>query len=188
MYQDTHPRRLELFKWQHAHSSINEARLIIEYIRENNIDHEHPLHHALWSAFHVFYAKPFKQRQSIRIDESCIPDEYRNEHNAIITLRDKLFAHSDLNGLDLSPNNPINSLYVTYYPNTPQPIVFGVQYGFPAPEVIARYLELIQQLLQLTHTESARIFNVWTNNTILVPQRSYRVNTNPEPNDVLIAD
>jgi len=161
MHQAPQAERIELHKWQSAFSSLNEARGILRHIREEAVGHEHPLHHALWAAFHVFYAKPFKQRPVIRVSRDVVPELSRNIHDAIITLRDKLFAHGDLDGPNLDQGGLVNSLFVSFHPNQNQQVVFATRYGFPAPEVVTEYDELVAALLQTFHSNAARIFNVW---------------------------
>ena len=188
MHQAPQTERIELHKWQSAFSSLNEARSILHHIRDQAVHHDHPLHHALWAAFHVFYSKPFKQRPVIRIPDDVVPEHMRNAHGAIITLRDKLFAHSDLDGPNLGEGDLVNSLFVSFHPNQTQQVVFGTRYGFPAPEAVTQYDELITVLLQTFHTKCAQIFNVWMENMQVAPNRYYRVNIGSATDDVLLPE
>lgn len=185
MHQAPKTERVELYKWQHAFSSMNEASGILKQINDSGVTHEHPLHHALWAAFHVFYAKPFKQHKVIRIDEDIVPKDFANEHKAIITLRDKLFAHSDLDGPNMNDGELVNSINFSFHPENTQSMVFGIRYGFPAPEAINRYDELILELMQIFHNESARIFNSWIPYLDVDPLKIYKVNIGDGSNDVL---
>ena len=186
MHQAPQAERIELHKWQSAYSSLNEARGILHHIRDEAVGDEHPLHHALWAAFHVFYAKPFKQRPIIRISQDVVPQNLRNAHDAIITLRDKLFAHSDLNGPNLDEGDLVSSLFVSFHPNQIQQVVFAVRYGFPAPEAVTQYDELITALLQIFHTNCAQLFKEWMKNMQIEPHQYYRINIGSEQDDVLL--
>jgi hypothetical protein len=46
----------------------------------------------------VSYARPFKQRRKVRLEEEVIPAEFKGTHDENIDLRDKVIAHRDTNG------------------------------------------------------------------------------------------
>ena len=188
MHQASQAERIELYKWQSAFSSLNEAQGILHHIRDEAVGHEDLLHHALWAAFHVFYAKPFKQRPNIRISQDVVPQNLRKAHDAIITLRDKLFAHSDLDGPNLDEGDLVNSLFVSFHPAQSQQVVFGIRYGFPAPEAVTQYDELITALLLILHTNCTQIFNSWMQNMQIEPHQYYRINIGSEQDDVLLQE
>jgi len=186
MHTAPQSERVEFYKWQYAFSIMSEARGILRHIIDQGITDAHPQHHAFWAAFHVFYAKPFKQRRAIRIPDSIVPAGHRNIHDAIITLRDKMFAHSDLEGLDTDQGEPMNAEFVSFFPGEPQPVRFGFRFISPTPAVHDDYDELCRQLLQELHNESSRIWNSWAPNLDVQPQMSYRINTQATPDDVLL--
>lgn len=144
----------------------------------------HPLHHALWAAFHVFYAKPFKQRPAIRLDAAIVPSSHQNMHTAIITLRDKMFAHSDLQGLDTDQGDPMNAVFASFPPGGG--VSFGFRFVSPAPEGLRQYVELCDILLIELLARSTEIWNTWAQNMQVDPRLTYRVNTNETPDDVLL--
>jgi hypothetical protein len=45
------------------------------------------------------YSRPFKQRSAVRLPESIVPSKFRDAHDSMIEIRDKVSAHRDLDGL-----------------------------------------------------------------------------------------
>jgi hypothetical protein len=89
-------RRLEFWGYQHAALTFDDAAKIAVYL----LDHrEFPLKYPLVVSLYVLYGRPFKQRKNVRIPEGLVPSEYMEEHRFLVALRDKLFAHVDVEGL-----------------------------------------------------------------------------------------
>jgi hypothetical protein len=89
-------RRLEYWKYECAALTFENAVEIATYL----IGHTRtPLMYPLLTSLYVLYGRSFKQKKNIRIPEALVPLEYLAEHRFLIGLRDKLFAHVDVEGL-----------------------------------------------------------------------------------------
>ena len=88
--------RLEYWKYQCASLTFLRAKEVAECLIENK---NHPLIYQLLTSLYVLYGRPFKQRNEVRISEKLVPHEYIEEHSFLISLRDKMFAHVDTDGL-----------------------------------------------------------------------------------------
>lgn len=92
----TQDERLEYWKYLCATLSFDFAGEVAKYLISNP---DHPLLYQLITSLYVLYGRPFKQQKKIRITEEIVPEEYFNEHNLLVSLRDKTFAHTDIDGL-----------------------------------------------------------------------------------------
>jgi hypothetical protein len=89
-------RRLEYWKYECAALTFENAAEIATYLSEHK---RTPLMYPLLTSLYVMYGRSFKQRKDVRIPEALVPPEYLAEHRFLIGLRDKLFAHVDVEGL-----------------------------------------------------------------------------------------
>lgn len=84
------------------------------------------LRRALEVAILVSYARPFKQREKVRLETEIVPVSFKHTHAEVIDLRDKVIAHRDTDGPS-GDWNFINDLiigkedewHVTIQTNTP---------------------------------------------------------------------
>jgi hypothetical protein len=82
---------------------------------------------ALEVAILVSYARPFKQRKRVRLEKEIVPARFRETHEEVIELRDKVIAHRDTDGPSSGGWDFINDLiigkekewHVTIQTNTP---------------------------------------------------------------------
>src|SRR5438034_10506886 len=68
------------------------------------------IHDPLLVSLHVLYARPVKQRKPLRLEETIVPAESRALHEMLITLRDKMHAHTDLDGPQITDAVMMNEL------------------------------------------------------------------------------
>jgi len=92
----TQNQRLEYWKYQCAALSFLRAKEVVDYLISNE---NSPLLYQLITSVYVLYGRPFKQRKRVRISEDIVPSKYIEEHGFLIGLRDKMFAHVDIDGL-----------------------------------------------------------------------------------------
>ena len=92
----TQNQRLEYWKYQCAALSFIRAKEVIDYLISNE---DSPIIYQLITSVYVLYGRPFKQSGRVRISEELVPHEYSEEHSFLIGLRDKMFAHVDIEGL-----------------------------------------------------------------------------------------
>jgi hypothetical protein len=84
--------------WQHAYarSSFVEARLECEHLLNTNPPLNSMLRRAFTVAIVTRYARPFKQRERVRLSDDIVPTKFRTIHDEVIEIRDKSIAHRDL--------------------------------------------------------------------------------------------
>jgi len=102
--------RLAFFRSLSASISFQQAIDAVQYLRANKLTPNHPIHDPLVVALVVLYARPFKQRPPIRISAEMLPAEDRGFHDFLITCRDKILAHTDLDGPTLQDDHVINEI------------------------------------------------------------------------------
>lgn len=100
----TQDQRLEYWKYQCAALSFIRTKEVVDYLISNkNI----PLGYQLLTSVYILYGRPFKQKKRVRISEDIVPSKYIKEHGFLMDLRDKMFAHVDIDGL---PEKDISQL------------------------------------------------------------------------------
>ncbi len=84
-----------------AYKAFSLAEAGFEEIVNRNADDLNELTKALILCGAVVnYGKPFKRGNALDIiPDTMIPDEYSEAHSVLITVRDKIFAHTDAEGL-----------------------------------------------------------------------------------------
>jgi len=90
--------RIEFWKFQNAWITFSEATQLCDLILKQNIVSGHPLFTSLMTALHILYGRPFKQRQAVKISETIVPAKYKDTHEALISMRDQIYAHTDVDG------------------------------------------------------------------------------------------
>jgi len=103
----TQNERLEYWKYQCAALSFDYAKEVADYLisKENN-----DLIYQLITSLYILYGRPFKQRKKFRISEDIVPQEYLEEHGLLLDLRDKTFAHVDIDGLPEKDIGQLNKI------------------------------------------------------------------------------
>jgi hypothetical protein len=90
--------REAFFRFQSASLAFAMARDATRYILDNKISPHHGIHDPLVVSIVIHYGRPFKQRLPLRLSDDVIEDAERQFHDFLITCRDKLVAHTDLDG------------------------------------------------------------------------------------------
>ena len=84
--------RLDYWKYQFAALTFREASKVADYL----IDKRFPeLQYGLLTSLYALYARPFRQLKDVRISDELVPSEYREVHDYLLILRDKIFVHVD---------------------------------------------------------------------------------------------
>lgn len=103
--------RIEFWKLQHASSTFDQVTQLCEWILKEGIDGGHPLHVPLMAALHTLYGRPFRQRKDFRIAEDLVPANYRDDHVMLLTMRDKIHAHTDADGPKTTDDDCLNKCH-----------------------------------------------------------------------------
>ncbi len=145
-------RRLEFWKYQAAALTFKDAEEVAVYL----IDHgQFPLVYQLLTSLYVLYGRPFKQRKSVCISQELVPSEYAEEHDVLMGLRDKLFAHMDTNGL---VDHGISHLTKMLLRVEDGKVEYGMAGLLPIGFQYERIKELCAELYQACHERAEAIF------------------------------
>jgi hypothetical protein len=120
--------RIEFWKFQNASITFSETTQLCDLIIKQEIVSGHPLHTSLMTALHILYGRPFKQRQEARISEDIVPVNYKDTHDALISMRDKIYAHTDVDGPKTANADFPNKIGVFISGGT---VRFGLAMAFP---------------------------------------------------------
>jgi len=99
--------RLEFWKYQIAALSFDHAKEVTDFLISNE---GHPLSYQLITSIYILYGRPFKQRKIVRLSENIVPHDYLEEHSFLLSLRDKTFAHIDIDGLPEKGISKLNKI------------------------------------------------------------------------------
>ncbi len=102
--------RAEFWKLQSASVTFEMVRNVCNYILQHQLPELHPIHDPLVTAIYTLYGRPFKQRAPLRLSEDIVPEQHRTTHFGLITLRDKMFAHTDIDGPKTVDGYTLNEL------------------------------------------------------------------------------
>jgi hypothetical protein len=172
--------RLEFFKFQYACQTFAHARKILLYIQDHKVLASHPLHYTLWTAFIVLYGKPFRQRNPLRLDTNIVSVEFRDVHQSLQDLRDKMFAHADLDLVSQSLD-PLNSIVVMI---EGADVKMGTGFIYGDPATTSKYRSLVELLIQKTNHHANRLWTSW--DVIAHRTGRYVINVGKESDDILL--
>lgn len=89
--------RINFWKFAYARASFNNARDLCKALLGRPPD---IVRNGLSIAAMVTYARPFKQKPKppVRLTDAIVPQKHRAIHDELITFRDKVIAHRDVDG------------------------------------------------------------------------------------------
>jgi len=88
--------RLQLWKVTFARSSFIQTMQSCEALLQLPSSSTGAIITALSTSALVFYARPFKQKPEVKLDNTIVPREFAEFHTDIISYRDKVVAHRDV--------------------------------------------------------------------------------------------
>ncbi len=190
MHKATIQERIDFYRYTSATQLLDQAREILREIlaldptttRDWKIN-------SLWMTFFLLYAKPFKQQRDnqlkvgLRLPDDVIPDEFKNEHKAIIDLRDKMFAHTDFASLKDDTGQPLNELVIFVRGRKVQ---FATKFVHPTSAGIETYLKLLDKLIETIAYRGTKIWNCWAMHLNLPDKSAWVVNAADGTDDVLL--
>ncbi len=88
--------RVEFWKHAYARASFIDAQIFLEDLLSQKPEGFSPLRKLFTIAILTLYARPFKQRRPVRLENEVIPIEHKQVHDWTIEHRDKVVAHRDL--------------------------------------------------------------------------------------------
>ena len=182
--------RIDFYRYSSASQLLDQAREILKEIqsldRANTPDWKY---NALWTAFYATYGKPFKQQRDktlqigLRLPDDVIPAAYKNEHDGIIDLRDKMFVHTDFASLTDDMQNPLNALAMHVIGRQPH---FGLRYIMPTKSGIKKYLELLDAMIETVSYRGTKIWKRWAKHVNVPDNSVWSINAGNKSDDVLL--
>jgi len=122
-----------------------------KYLINNEIPKSSPIHDPLVTSIFVLYGRPFKQKR-IRLPEQIIPSDFTQLHKLLLDMRDKLYAHTDLDDYFSINGTQFGSLTgYTKHGNTQ----FGITIFTPELPQVIQMVEALQHICDL------RARNIW---------------------------
>ncbi|AYV14063.1 hypothetical protein [Shewanella algae] len=92
-------KRKEIWQMLFALDCFQNVEEVCRYILKEKIVNGNPMYHSLLTSAYTIYGRPFKKSYGIgRLDESFVPKNLLETHREIIAHRDRMFAHTDVNG------------------------------------------------------------------------------------------
>ena len=191
MHQAPLTERIDFYKYSSATQFLDQARDILIEIRGlNRADTPDWKYNGLWTAFFATYGKPFKQQRDkilkigLRLPDDVIPADHRSRHDAIIDLRDKMFAHTDFASFKDDQQQPLNALAVYMIEGMPN---FAVRYILPRNEEIDNWIELLSELIATVAYRGTKIWKKWSRHIKVSKNSAWKINVSDNSNDIMIA-
>ena len=99
MSQLPESKRKEIWQMLYALDCFQNVEEVCRYILEKGIVNGNPMYHSLLTSAYVIYGRPFKKSYGVgKLDDSFVPKSILENHKEIIAHRDRMFAHTDVNG------------------------------------------------------------------------------------------
>jgi hypothetical protein len=98
MHTPTKAERISFWQHSYARASFVQTRLFIDLLLKLDPPMNDTLRRALTVAILGVYSRPFKQRKIVRLPDDIVPAPFRDTHDIMIEIRDKVVAHRDLDG------------------------------------------------------------------------------------------
>jgi hypothetical protein len=111
MTTPTKEDRLEFWKFAYARASFVDAKHFLELLLDPDLEDSSPVRKALSIAASIVYARPFKQRNQVRLPDEIVPKQHKDAHDSVIDIRDTVIAHRDIDAPE-ADCGPINQLRV----------------------------------------------------------------------------
>jgi hypothetical protein len=173
--------RIEFWKFQHASVTLAEATKLCDQIIKQKIDFGHPLLTPMMTTLHIFYGRPFKQRPEVRISETIVPKNYKSLHDELIGMRDKIYAHMDIDGPKTASESSLNKVGV---------FIHGGEAKFALSMIFPREIQ-VEKIRDLTELLSEKMWchaeKIWCKHFKMqfVPDGNYEVNLSKNTDDFL---
>jgi len=137
--------RVAFFRAQSAAITFTMARDAVVYLLSNNISSNNPIHDPLVTAALILYARPFQQKQPLRLSPDILKGEHRSFHDFLMTCRNKFAAHTDLDGPITDSGWLVNELAGRTKDGL---TIFGITIVVPDLKLILAHLELVQPMVE----------------------------------------
>ena len=175
--------RLAFVKYQSAGVCFEMVHDISSFFLATGLHRREKIHDPLLVSLHVLYARPFKQRRPLRLEDTIVPAEFQPIHEKLITLRSKMHAHTDLDGPEITDGVLMNELTGFTKDGWTK---FGITVFNPNPDMHRGILRLVECLKKTTQEEADKIWKRYMSKD-KVPDGVTVVNLTPGDGPFLLA-
>jgi hypothetical protein len=144
----------------------------------------------VWTAFFVNYGKPFKQSRdtkkgfAMRLPEDVVPPEHLVTHRSILMMRDKHFAHTDLDFQSCPLVSTPEELLVVLA--TRAGLTYGIGSLVPADSTVADYKATLDAIMDKVAYRADKIANRWSRHLRVPINSMWTVNLS-KTNDAILS-
>jgi len=117
------------------------------------------IEHSLFTSIVIELARPFKQSgRKMRFPVEIVPEEFQLHLKKILTIRDKFFAHVDVDDFKNDKIGNFNKVLIEKYRDGIAPVF---SYASIAKEDVFDWLPLIQWLIKFSSAIFTELFNLY---------------------------
>jgi hypothetical protein len=150
----------ELWKVTFAYAGFIDARECIKDLQEKGFSKDSPQYYPLLVGLVCLYARPFTTAEEIGpLSDNIVPARFRELHQELLRLRNKMFAHSDpaalLPGAATSSEDFASGIVFRYKPKS----IHVIPSRFHAdPQFLPNFiLPLVEALIEITDKKRKRL-------------------------------
>jgi hypothetical protein len=129
----------------------------------------------------VLYGRPFKQRNPLRLSEKLVPPNFKGTHDFLIMLRDKVTAHTDIDGPTYG-DDLVNSIRFVFSDGK---IELESNMLLIRPKELDNVASLLKSVCEKTDYHARKLLGKYTR-TLNIPDGSYALNITDVPNAPLL--
>jgi hypothetical protein len=138
----------ELWKAEYAYASFNSVKDGIRSLSDGGFKRTSPEYDLLSVGIICLYSRPFTRGNAVgKISDSVVPKGFIDLHGHVLTLRDKIFAHSDGDAL-LGPDQYMNAVQLRKRHGK---VALYMTKAIAEPEFFERLMPLVDALIKKTN-------------------------------------
>jgi len=155
------------YRMEFANYSFEVARDVIQSILEKKIDNRSPEYYAMTVGVICLYARPFTNNKPAgKLTDDIVPAKFKSLHDKVITMRHKLFAHSEAT-LAVGQDD---------YPHDDKTIVMAVSRVAVIPDALEQIKDLVDELITKTNFHRSKFAKKFTKHLQKLGKGEFRLN------------
>jgi hypothetical protein len=161
------------YRMEFANYSFEVARDVIRSILEKKLDDRSPEYYAMTVGVICIYARPFTNNRPVgKLAEDIVPATFKSLHDKIITMRHKLFAHSEAT-LEVGPDDYPHEAVIE---NDGKIIAMAVSRVAIKPDVLKEMKDLVEALITKTNYHRLKLANKFAKPLRKLGKGQFRLN------------
>jgi len=161
------------YRMEFANYSFEVVRDVIQSILEKKLDHRPPEYYAMTVGAICIYARPFTNNKPVgKLADDIVPAKFKPLHDKIITMRHKLFAHSEATlavGQDDYPHEAVIE-------NDGKTMVMAVSRVAVIPDLLEQMKDLVDELITRTNFHRSKFAKKFTKPLQKLGKGEFRLN------------